>query len=352
MWPPKAAFAFGHAVEASVVGYYKDDGDPAQIFKDEWVKSREKKLEYGKSDKDWQNLLAVGSHLMRLFKAIAPGLGIVKPKFYDWKSRITSESGSFLEKNYLEVIPDIIDWPAEHKRWGEGPRSIDIKTSDKAYLEEPEGIIAMDEQLRVQAWASKVKRVAFLVFVKGSPGVVAKKNAVYTVLTAMKDSSGKEIFKTGDQIVCAEVPKKKAEKSALKDNGLLLAHPKGCVAGVPVPVPIAGLTGTRIQLLEGRIEPDDSEGVIALYRDRAKKMGERWELYEEERIKISTKLPKGKREALEQEALAKAYPQNSGFRFPNQRCPHCPMLGLCMGDEKLVKERIRKRDETWLEELE
>jgi hypothetical protein len=53
-----------------------------------------------------------------------------------------------------------------------------------------------------------------------------------------------------------------------------------------------------------------------------------------------------KREAIEISAcnLAGNFPQNPGVRFPHAVCSSCACLGLCLGDDALIKERLIQID--------
>ncbi len=43
------------------------------------------------------------------------------------------------------------------------------------------------------------------------------------------------------------------------------------------------------------------------------------------------------------------YPKLAGVRFPNQKCPFCPMRWICLGNSEKRDELLSKRSEEWLD---
>ena len=325
-WPPPANLEFGKCVEAAVRAFYEAGTPPEVSFRAQWEKFRDIKLDYTDDDKDWSHLDFVGQELMRVFAAIAGSLGISQPKFYDYQSRLKKE---FLPGSPLDCIPDFIDWPIPHPKWGEGARLVDIKTAAKPYPTEPEGLAAQDEQLRVQSWVTGIERVAFLVFVKSGTELTQRKGRQATLLA---DISG--LAKAGMSVTLAESPENKKWAKELKaQQQLLVDFGKGYTTSVPVAASM--LSGARIQLIEAHIDPEEAAATMSLIAEEANQVAERWKAFicaEPER------------------AVVAGYPQRPGMRFPDDKCSWCPMLGLCLKRPDLVKDRIIQAGEEWLEE--
>lgn len=323
-WPPPANLEFGKCIEAAIRAFYEAGLPPGLSFPEQWAQFKDTKLDYSDDDKDWEHLDSVGRELMRVFAAIAGSLDISQPKFYEYRSRLKKD---FLPGSALDCIPDFIDWPTPHPKWGEGARLVDIKTSAAPYKAEPEGLPAFDEQLRVQSWVTGIERVAFLVFVKSGTELTQRKGRQATLLA---DIPG--LAKAGATVTLAEAPKDHKWARELKEQGLLLVDfGNGHTTFVPVAASI--LSGARIQLIEARIDSDEAAATMSLIAEEAKQVASRWEIFH----------------ALPSTEIA-LYPQRPGMRFPDDKCSWCPMLGLCLKRPDLVKERIIQAGEEWLEE--
>jgi len=321
-WPPSASMEFGKCVEAAVRAFYEGGAVAEESFTSRWLEFKDAKLDYTDDDKDWQHLDSVGRELMRVFTASASRLGISSPKFYDYQSRLKKD---FLSGSKLDCIPDLIDWPTPHPQWGDGARLVDIKTSGIAYREEPDGLAALDEQLRVQSWVTGIERVAFLVFVKSGTELTQRKGRQATALASILG-----VAKPGETVTLAESPKDHKWGKELKAQGLLLVE---VGKNFPVPVAASSLSGARIQLVEARIDLEEAAATVSLIAEEARQASARWDSFH-----------------AEPSSLIAAYPQRPGMKFPDDKCSWCPMLGLCLNRPNLVKERIIQAGEEWLEE--
>ena len=339
-WPPPANLEFGKCVEAAVRAFYEAGTPPELSFPARWEKFKDTKLDYTDDDKDWSHLDSVGRELMRVFVAIAGSLGISQPKFYDYQSRLKKD---FLPGSHLDCIPDFIDWPTPHPKWGEGARLVDIKTSAKSYPTEPEGLAAQDEQLRVQSWVTGIERVAFLVFIKSGTELAQRKGRQATLLA---DIHG--LARLGRSVTLAESPEDKKWAKELKAGGLFLVD-----LGNSVPRPLrivtvaaSMLSGARIQLIEARVDSGEALATVNLVAEEARQVANRWESFRATPALsyIAADIDR------EDTTLIRSYPQQPGMRFPDDKCSWCPMLGLCLKRPDLVKDRIIQVGEEWLEE--
>jgi hypothetical protein len=357
--PRGAALDFGICLEAAVKAFHTMGVTARESFEQSWALKKDKELRYTTNDKSWDNLNRVGEVLLSLYENIA-GKFLHEPVFYmDWENR--SQRDDFLPGTPLVCVPDIVDWPPSHKRWGGGSRLIDVKTSANAYRSEPDGICSMDPQLKIQSWVMKVPRVAFMVFVKGKTEVERTKGARFTLVERVPDVP----IDVGATVVCcAALPKKQAdalkelavfeiytEKQQKEYKALPKEQQKNRKPGALVPQ--KNLSCARIQFIEGRVDEREVEGLITLMRESASVLSSRSEAYRRKIDELQKYAP-GLSIDVYKKALrgimCETFPQRSGMRFPDDKCSGCHLLGHCLGDEKLLEARAVQRSEAWMEE--
>lgn len=345
-----ANMEFGNCVEGGLRSFYTQGEDPSDVFARLWEESLKKKnLEF----KDgWQNrdsLLECGRDLLRVFRVSRARFGIRDPRFYTYHEKMQAP---LVAGSPYEYVPDIIDWPEEHNRWGTGGRVVDVKCSDSPYRDSPPGIAAMDLQLRLYAHGTGFRRVAFLVFVKGNPASPQRKGSSRTYT-----GSAVEGLATGDTVKFIDPPGMSG-KAADKAKDELKASGRACVefAGKPYVVQTKDLSPQRIQFIEARVSDTMAASAAEWLKREALQVSENWERYrgEVERL-LTPEVVKGLTSEQYDSAVfdiaTKEFPPKPGMKFPNDQCGWCEILGLCLKDKKVVEERLVRIQDDWLEGL-
>jgi hypothetical protein len=111
-------------------------------------------LVYGKSD-SWDKMLHQGTQLLHLFVQ---------------ENRVcVSRPLQELQMKIVRSLPDANEFVAYVDAIGEIDRTpylIDWKTTSSRYVDEPEGLWALDPQLICYSWMSGIRNVAMVVFVR------------------------------------------------------------------------------------------------------------------------------------------------------------------------------------------
>jgi hypothetical protein len=205
----KAALLFGRALEDAIELYHKTNGKVGEEeFIRLWAQAKDKPLVYTKREADWATLMRSGCEMMRLYAIRQPSLPIPMETLF--QRQFTKEVfpgdpkyGGIDFYAKLDMIARVVpDHPMLPKlEWKESyglyrPVIIDIKTSG-IDLDDTQGIVAHDLQLREYAWTVGIYDVAFLWF-KKSGHRLAKGSSV----TLLADVGR---FKAGDEAVIASV---------------------------------------------------------------------------------------------------------------------------------------------------
>ncbi|HXE42542.1 MAG TPA: PD-(D/E)XK nuclease family protein, partial [Candidatus Baltobacteraceae bacterium] len=153
-WKQKdgATLEFGKAIESSVKAFYLDKADPVESFGTLWDLHRtNEKLQYGERE-SWDSFLKHGVGLMREFAATWERFPPRKPVFPQFKNplKILDEASG----NHYQTIPDLID---QDER---GHFIADLKSLGNLINDEVPMLVANDMQLRTQAAATQIYRVA------------------------------------------------------------------------------------------------------------------------------------------------------------------------------------------------
>ena len=341
----RAAFEFGKAVEDAVQFYHANglkEGDGIDEFKRIWLKWKDIELIFTAQEGSWQDLYFMGAHMLRLYEIFLPVLPIRNPKFQLNYAKPLWPGSDLSDLEFTSFI-DLLSTLEDGKRI-----IVDIKTA-KAPLDDTPGMVSLDPQLKDYAWASGIRDVAFLWFVKAK-GLPKKGDSValledegdwkagrslevVRVIEAVA-SDPTEVSKVvvGDPAVVQIMDtalagikgkgstEKKAEVSAayLEDGRIRI-------------IPLSDVTKVRLQWVEAVIPEKDIP-------DAGQQIGNKT-------IQIKT--------AYE----TNFFPKTGGVRFPNQKCPNCRMRGLCLNRKDLVDQLLVKIGPTveetdWLTELE
>lgn len=162
-----AALEFGICVEDAIKEYHvcrkvKHSGTSA--FMRSWEVRKNLPLKYGKTERSWKNLLAIGLAMLAEYELM------IERNLLPWADKPVK-----WQLNYRkEVCPDSylagIEYTAFIDLYFElepgRPMIVDIKTAAKALNGKVKGIVALDPQLRSYAWVTGVPDVAFLNLVK------------------------------------------------------------------------------------------------------------------------------------------------------------------------------------------
>lgn len=321
---------FGKCIESAIQFHAmngREDGLGVLEFKRLWnFWQLDSSLQYSASDGDWETLYKVGSELMRLYEAKLPFLPIQNETYQvNYKKELfpDTEYAGLEWQGFLDVIsevdashpflPPLKEIPENGKR----KVILDIKTAAKAYPESNPRIYQLDGQLRQYAWATGIETVAFLVLVKNGSKVGSGDQVScfldgkdYYVLTTYDDHA---ILIQDEWIYDeyqAKVKEIKGKGSQAAKEDLLAKYVLTCGKKVP----LDQLTKQRIQFLCAVIPPEDQ--------------AEAGEQIGKEAVEIA------------QAHEMNYYPKCPGVRFPNQVCTTCEMLGHCIGDKNLVKQRL------------
>jgi hypothetical protein len=270
----------------------------------------------------------MGAKMLRLYEIMRPRLPLDNAIF---QQKIVTSLFTGTDYEGLEHIAklDIISEPRwDHPMLPPIPENgktrkviIDLKTANASYFKDPR-LASLDRQLREYSWATGIETVAFLVLIKN----VSEIGTGHSV-TLLEEVSGLEVGEsysvldtTKEYVILlgnrSEYEGYQRRKSEIKGKGAesrktdLLAE--YIFKGVKVPKEY--LTKCRIQFLP------------ALISDEARQSAE--VKIKEEAIEISDCTEKN------------FFPQNPGVRFPHSVCGSCDCLGFCLGDEKLVHERL------------
>lgn len=309
---------FGIALEKAITYYHQHkldcDGAVAE-FDRLWgaqadaarEERKEPKLKYNKTDVDWTRLSLNGRDLVRLYHIRYPNMPYIVNNPLDFQVETNFEVFPGTKLAGIEFT-SYIDLVAQLKG-SNAPLIIDMKTSGKDVPE----LTVLDPQLRSYAWVKSWSDVAFLWFRKMGRQIskgdtvtlleaVAGHSAGDDLLVAATDDFG--IWVTNDtevlnQIDAQFVGKSKAVEAArqkfIEENAKLIKE--------------SSVTKQRVQFKQAYITQESAED-------------------------IGRKI---KRDII---AIANAtekdfFPMESGVRYPHERCPNCPMRGICSGDSNL-----------------
>jgi hypothetical protein len=333
----RAALGFGKAVESAIQFHHNQNFEPGTgilEFKQLWLREKDNAdVTYGEKDGSWEDLYKCGSELLALYEIQRPKLPLEGAVF---QQKIVTPLFPGTEYDGLEHLAylDIVAEPAwDHPLLpkilenGSPTRKViwDLKTAQNSYFSDPR-LASLDRQLREYSWATGISTVGFIVLVKNISAIGTGQwvnilqptkglglGEPYTVL----DTEDGYVVVLKSRLQYEEYQSRKAlivGKGAVAAKEALLAEYifKG------VRLPISSVTKTRIQFLP------------AIISDQARSDAE--QLLKREAIEISAC------------NLAGNFPQNPGVRFPHAVCSSCACLGLCLGDDALIKERLIQID--------
>src|SRR5665213_153680 len=210
----KASFLFGRALEQSIEWYHDNNGNGAGTildFQKRWDAHKETPdLRYTKAEKDWPNLYAVGTKMVKLYIIRQPSLPIPLGGQSVFQREFAKEVfpgdpvyGDIEDVGKLDIVAYVdpahkmlakLDWKPEYGMLR--PLIVDIKTAAVDFPENP-GMAAFDLQLRRYSCLSGIRDVSLLWFKKTSRNI--QKGSSITLLV----DSGE--LRAGDEAVVAKV---------------------------------------------------------------------------------------------------------------------------------------------------
>ena len=208
----RASFLFGRAIEEAIQHHHDHNGQGAvEDFQQRWNQHKDNRdIVYTKTERDWANLLRVGTDMIKLYVIRQPSLPIPLGGATSFQREFAKEVfpnddnyGGIEDAGKLDIIAYVepahpmlakLDWKAEYGMLR--PVIVDIKTSSRDFPENP-GIAAFDKQLRRYSWLAGIRDVALVWFCKKNPSI--QKGSSVTLL---QDA---EPFQAGEEAVIAKV---------------------------------------------------------------------------------------------------------------------------------------------------
>lgn len=190
-----ANLKFGSCIHKALQRFFTAGEHPVEVFEDEWMKYKDKELQYSSRD-NFELLLKTGKELMKQFMIeITPNLGQV----------LTVEDGFYMNIDTNLDFNGYIDLVIKR---GDENILIDFKTASRKY---DESKVFLDEQLTAYYLASKkyrfdIDKVAFCVFVK-------TKKPYIQWLEADRNDAEAEEFQEKVKAVCDDILQEKFYKN-------------------------------------------------------------------------------------------------------------------------------------------
>jgi hypothetical protein len=330
------ALFFGRAVEDAIKYHHTQNFEPESgvlEFKKLWFHyQNDTSLSYTERSGDWADHYRMGSELLALYEAQRPELPILNEKFQVSFRKELFPNTEYAGLEFL-AIADIVSevpWnhpllpPMEHNGSDTRKVVIDLKTSSARYFSDPR-LAALDGQLRTYAWASGISDVAFLVLVKNHSTLGV--GDWVTVLKGPDILKKYQVLDVNDERVIV-LPKTFYDEFMERRKEIKGKGKEERIESLLAEYFYKGkrfaredLTKQSIQFLSAIINPEDCEEVGYEFGKEA--------------IGIANCNEKG------------YWPKNPGVRFPHSQCLSCDMIGLCINDPEMVKEKLVKIDDCY-----
>lgn len=148
----RAAMLFGRAFELALGAYFRRE-DPGEVLYREWSASRNRHMQYSKRD-TWDGMLDQGLMLLTRF-------------CQDDRVRVPCPRRSLQIKFTRRIGPnDFVSYVDAIGKLDSTRCVLEWKTAAARYLEEPDGLLALDPQLVCYSWMTGIPEVAQVVFVR------------------------------------------------------------------------------------------------------------------------------------------------------------------------------------------
>lgn len=339
----RGSLEFGKAIESAVQFHHSNNFEgAADYFTKLWdVHKTNTELTYTQTEGSWEELALSGRELIQLYAIQLPKLPIAyepAPRFQIKYSKEvfpgTELAGiefvAYVDMLAFDRIPDgTVRTPSMERR----KQLIDIKTSGVMLPETP-GILALDQQLRTYAWVTGISNVGFLNFVKTNRSIKAgmevtllqdigdlKAGRRVIVAANNTDEEVQPLFDSLPVTVLDGEAQYDEMKKAIGDKPASKAGKENKInflARVGKQVSAASITKQRIQFLTACIDQEAQE-------------------------EVATQVGADIAQIVHSSKNNQFFKQG-GIRFPNNICSNCSCLGLCLKDDRLRDERLKRDD--------
>lgn len=343
----RASMEFGKAIETAIQAYHaRHSLDEALIvFRNFWETLKTADLKYAPVEKDWQSLALSGEEMIKLYHLRLPLLP------FD-----LSVAPEFQIKYYKEMFPGsdlagiefvaYIDMRVNSKLTLGDALGVDIKVMNKALDTTPD-IARLDQQLRTYAWVTGIPDWAFLNFIK--QGRELERGSHVALLGGV----GK--FTAGQSAVVIKFQEYEPAKPA--DPAKPRSKPKEEISEETWIVESADVIDRMFETCGKGQTNDEKDARNFFIRDNATKINRK--LLTKQKIQfVNTHI--GLNEQLEAarqigQDVAQIvyadqenfYPKQGGIRWPNDKCVHCSMRGICLDNSELRDKLVYRTDEDW-----
>lgn len=333
---------FGSVVEAALQWFHQHNFEPESgqdEFRRLWAFYRnDSSLVYTPKTGDWEDHYKMGVEILALYEVSYHRLPVDNAVFQNnFQKELfpdTEYSGlgftSFVDmvstvRYDHPLLPPVSKIPENGKR----KVVIDIKTTSLMYPSDPR-LYALDPQLRDYAWVSGIDSVAFLTLVK-SRSAVESGDRVSLLKTIGSPEFDTRYFPVGSEVFVLDIDESgvivlesegtyneyQGKVKEIKGKGSKAAKEElmtKYVLQYGFRIPLNHITKQRIQFLAAVIPPKEQEEI-------GEQIGQ-------ETVDIANA------------NLTGNYPKIPGVRFPHAVCQGCEMLGLCINDPQITKERL------------
>lgn len=319
---------FGIALEAAITYYHRHRMDIEAAVKEFhrlWKEHEGKEYIYSKLDLDWDRLNLTGDELLRLYAIRYPDMPfIVKDPARDFQVQTNFEVFPGTKLHGIEFT-SFIDLVGSMKG-SLDPVIIDMKTSGKDVPE----FTVLDPQLRSYSWVKDWPNVGFLWFRKCGRAI-SKGDTVALIFPSVNAPAD---FKLGDEAIVL----------GSDDFGLYLTTNEAVVDG------LAQFVGEKKEVKAARQAYIESNG----FHVQEKFITKQRVQYKQVLISKESAEDIGRSIKRDIVNIASAtekdfFPMQSGVRFPNEKCPMCPMRGICankpdLRDSLLTRKQLDELD--------
>lgn len=368
----KASFLFGRALEESIQFYHDNNGDgppTIQDYQNRWNQHKETPdLKYTKAEKDWPNLYAVGTEMIKLYIIRQPNLPIPLGGQSVFQREYSKEVfpndpnyGDIEDVGKLDIVAYVdpahkmlakLDWKPEYGMLR--PVIVDIKTAATDFPENP-GMAAFDLQLRRYSWLSGIRDVSLLWFKKTSRGL--QKGVSVTMLETVGPlEAGKEcvvahiqnpvkptkkepdkqppiplgIYLVMNDFMLEEMEKAQGEKDGETDQTKEGKEKKyAWLVANAVHVAEEKITRQRLQFNSGFVTLDSANEAGQIAARQIVQIANSWKQYKD----------------------SKPWPSTFGVRYPKDDRNDPYFRAFVLRDEGFKKEYFIKKDDETLDDL-
>ena len=325
----RPALEFGKVIESAIQYYHNTgcaEGSGVDEFKKLWWGFRDSDIAFTEKTGDWAQHYQMGKELLALYEQELPNLPIHNIKFQVNVKTDLFPGTEYEGLKYTTVLDMVSEVPEGHLGYtllppngksGNRKLIIDIKTSAASYYVDPR-LSALDGQLRDYAWSTGIETVAFLVLVKNFTDITV--GDWVTVLRGPKAGKKYQAFDITTERVLV-LSKQDYDEYMSRKKGIKGKGAKEAIEILLTEYFYKGhsfsredLTKQKIQFLPAVISSED--------------MAEAREVACREAMEISDC------------GLRNYYPKYPGVRFPSNQCLSCECLGLCVGDQDMIKEKL------------